>query len=37
VVDPETFTSPGSLAVVAVRIGPTRLIDNHDLAKEFPG
>jgi pantoate--beta-alanine ligase len=37
VVDPETFTAPGSLAVVAVRIGPTRLIDNHDLAKEFPG
>jgi len=37
VVDPETFNSPGSLAVVAVRIGATRLIDNHDLSKEFPG
>jgi pantoate--beta-alanine ligase len=36
-VDPETFTEPGSLAVLAVRIGRTRLIDNHDLAKEFPG
>ncbi|MHB8588715.1 MAG: pantoate--beta-alanine ligase [Candidatus Dormibacteraceae bacterium] len=37
VVDPETFTPPGSLAVLAVRIGSTRLIDNHDLSKEFPG
>jgi len=37
VVDPETFTPPGSLAVLAVRIGATRLIDNHDLSKEFPG
>jgi len=37
VVDPETFRSPGLLAVVAVRIGATRLIDNHDLSKEFPG
>ena len=36
-VDPETFTPPGSVAVLAVRIGRTRLIDNHDLAKEFPG
>ena len=36
-VDPETFRSPGSLAVIAVRIGATRLIDNHDLSKEFPG
>ena len=36
-VDPETFTAPGSLAVLAVRIGRTRLIDNHDLAMEFPG
>jgi pantoate--beta-alanine ligase len=36
-VDPETFTPPGSLAVLAVRIGRTRLIDNHDLAMEFPG
>jgi pantoate--beta-alanine ligase len=32
VVDPDTFTPPGSLAVLAVRIGGTRLIDNHDLA-----
>ena len=36
-VDPETFASPGSLAVIAVRIGRTRLIDNHDLALEFLG
>jgi pantoate--beta-alanine ligase len=33
VVDPDTFMPPGSLAVLAVRIGGTRLIDNHDLAK----
>ena len=37
VVDPETFRSPGWLAVIAVRIGGTRLIDNHNLSKEFPG
>jgi pantoate--beta-alanine ligase len=37
VVDPETFRSPGLLAVVAVRIGKTRLIDNHELARSFPG
>ena len=37
VVDPETFTRPGTLAVLAVRIGQTRLIDNHDLSKVFPG
>ena len=37
VVDPETFTPPGTLAVLAVRIGKTRLIDNHDLSKVFPG
>jgi pantothenate synthetase len=36
-VDPETFSTPGTLAVLAVRIGKTRLIDNHDLAREFPG
>ena len=35
-VDPETFTPPGSLAVLAVWIGKTRLIDNHDLAQPFP-
>src|SRR6266513_2155801 len=28
-VDPGNFSSPGTLAVVAVRIGKTRLIDNH--------
>ena len=36
-VDPDDFEGPGSLAVLAVRIGRTRLIDNHDLAKPFPG
>ncbi len=36
-VDPETFRPPGSLAVLAVRFGKTRLIDNHDLSKAFPG
>jgi pantoate--beta-alanine ligase len=36
-VDPETFRPPGRLAVVAVRIGATRLIDNHDLGQSFPG
>jgi pantoate--beta-alanine ligase len=33
VVDPATFRPPGSLAVLAVRIGKTRLIDNHDLSQ----
>ena len=37
VVDPATFTSGGSLAVLAVRIGKTRLIDNHDLKLPYPG
>jgi pantoate--beta-alanine ligase len=37
VVDPATFRKPGSLAVLAVRIAKTRLIDNHDLAHPFPG
>jgi pantoate--beta-alanine ligase len=37
VVDPETFRPPGSLAVLAARIGATRLIDNHHLSEEFPG
>jgi pantoate--beta-alanine ligase len=37
VVDAETFMPPGTLAVLAVRIGKTRLIDNHDLSKVFPG
>jgi len=36
-VDPDTFRPPGTLAVVAVRIGKTRLIDNHDLEQGFPG
>jgi pantoate--beta-alanine ligase len=36
-VDPLTFTPPGPLAVLAVRIGKTRLIDNHDLAEAFTG
>jgi pantoate--beta-alanine ligase len=37
VVDPGNFSSPGTLAVLAVRIGSTRLIDNHDLAQPYPG
>ena len=36
-VDPGTFEPPGTLAVLAVWIGKTRLIDNHDLAQAFPG
>ena len=36
-VDPETFIAPGTLAVMAVWFGKTRLIDNADLAKPFPG
>jgi len=36
-VDPATFRKPGTLAVIAARIGETRLIDNHDLTKPFPG
>jgi pantoate--beta-alanine ligase len=32
-VDPMTFDSPGTLAVVAARIGRTRLIDNHPLGE----
>ena len=36
-VDPSTFRPPGMLAVLAVRIGKTRLIDNHDVSKTFPG
>jgi pantoate--beta-alanine ligase len=35
-VDPATFSGTGRLAVLAVRIGRTRLIDNHDLAGPFP-
>jgi pantoate--beta-alanine ligase len=36
-VDPGNFSSPGTLAVLAVRFGGTRLIDNHDLAQPYPG
>lgn len=36
-VDPDTFKAPGTLAVLAVWIGKTRLIDNHDLSLRFPG
>jgi pantoate--beta-alanine ligase len=32
-VDPDDFQSPGRLAVLAVRIGETRLIDNHMLGE----
>jgi len=37
VVDPATFLTPGTQAVLAVRIGKTRLIDNHDLRLPYPG
>jgi pantoate--beta-alanine ligase len=37
VVDPATFKAPGTLAVLAVCIGKTRLIDNLDLASPYPG
>ena len=37
VVDPATFRKPGTLAVIAARVGKTRLIDNHDLSQPFPG
>ena len=36
-VDPATFRKPGYLAVLAARVGKTRVIDNHDLTKPFPG
>ncbi len=36
-VDPATFEKPGTLAVIAARVGKTRLIDNHDLSKPFSG
>ncbi len=36
-VDAATFQKPGNLAVIAARVGSTRLIDNHDLSKPFPG
>jgi pantoate--beta-alanine ligase len=37
VVEPATFSPGGSLAVLAVHIGKTRLIDNHDLKPPYPG
>jgi pantoate--beta-alanine ligase len=36
-VDQATFQKPGTLALIAARVGKTRLIDNHDVAKPFPG
>jgi pantoate--beta-alanine ligase len=33
VVDPRTFEAPGTLAVLAVNVGATRLIDNHRLGE----
>ena len=36
-VDPLTFSTPGTLAVLAARMGKTRLIDNHDLRLPYPG
>jgi pantoate--beta-alanine ligase len=35
-VDPATFHKPGTLAVIAARVGKTRLIDNLDLSKSAP-
>jgi pantoate--beta-alanine ligase len=35
-VDPFDFRSPGHLALVAARVGKTRLIDNHRLGEPFP-
>ncbi len=34
-VDPESFRPPGDLAVLAVRVAGTRLIDNHQLGELF--
>jgi pantoate--beta-alanine ligase len=36
-VDPQDFRPAGTLAVIAVWIGKTRLIDNHELTRPFPG
>ncbi len=36
-VDAATFQKSGTLAVIAARVGKTRLIDNHDVTKPFPG
>jgi pantoate--beta-alanine ligase len=35
-VDPDDFSSEGRLAVLAVRVGETRLLDNHRLGDTFP-
>jgi pantoate--beta-alanine ligase len=35
-VEAATFRKPGTLAVLAARIGKTRLIDNHDVTVPFP-
>jgi pantoate--beta-alanine ligase len=35
IVDPADFRSPGRLAVLAARVGTTRLIDNHLLGERF--
>jgi pantoate--beta-alanine ligase len=34
-VDPDDFRTVGQLAVLAVKVGPTRLIDNHLLGVQF--
>jgi pantoate--beta-alanine ligase len=34
-VDPDDFRTPGRLALLAVKVGPTRLIDNHLLGDQF--
>jgi len=36
-VDPSTFQPPGTLAVLAAKIGRARLIDNHEVSNPFPG
>jgi pantoate--beta-alanine ligase len=35
--DAATFQKSGTLALIAARVGKTRLLDNHDLSKPFPG
>jgi pantoate--beta-alanine ligase len=34
-VDPDDFRTPGRLAVLAAKVGPTKLIDNHLLGDQF--
>jgi pantothenate synthetase len=34
-VDPDDFRTPGRLALLAVNVGTTRLIDNHLLGERF--